>query len=322
MTDARDADAHGRADTPSDVRVAVVVLNYRTPALTVDCARSVLAEIDPRQDRIVLVDNASGDGSADKIRAGLAGVGGDVLRVVESGANGGFAAGNNVGIASVGARAYLLLNSDTWLRQGALERLWQVLASDARIGLVTPRLEWPDGQPQISCFRFHTPVSELIAGAATGPVRALLDRWDVPLPVQDGPSEPDWSSFAAVLIRGEVIRTVGLLDSAFFMYFEDVDYCRRARRAGWRIRNEPSARVVHLRGGSSPVKALSAARKRRPRYYYASRALYYRRAFGGLGPLAANLLWTAGRSLAWLRETLTGKPSHTVERELLDNWRG
>jgi N-acetylglucosaminyl-diphospho-decaprenol L-rhamnosyltransferase len=306
-----------------DIRVSVVVLNYRTPELTVECARSALAEIDPAQDCVVVVDNASGDGSADKIRAGLAGAGaGSALRVIESVANGGFAAGNNLGIANVAARAYLLLNSDTWLRPGAIERLWQVLESDDRVGIVTPRLEWPDGRPQISCFRFHSPFSELIAGASTGPVRALLDAWDVPLPVTDGPSEPDWSSFAAVMIRADVIRAVGPLDSAFFMYFEDVEYCRRVRRAGWRIRNEPSARVVHLRGGSSPVKALSAARKRRPRYYYASRARYYRRAYGPAGPLAANLLWTAGRSLSWLRETLTGKPPHTVERELFDNWRG
>jgi len=70
------------------------------------------------------------------------------------------------------------------------------------------------------------------------------------------------------------------------------------------------------------VKALSAARKRRPRYYYASRKLYFRRAFGILGPFAANVMWSVGRVISWLRETLTGKHSHTVERELLDNWRG
>src|SRR5262245_21998848 len=98
MTDARDA----------DVRVAVIVLNYRTPELSVDCARSALAEIDPQQDRVVVVDNASGDGSAEKIRTGLTGLGGEALRVVESPVNGGFAAGNNVGIGSVRARAYLL----------------------------------------------------------------------------------------------------------------------------------------------------------------------------------------------------------------------
>jgi len=304
------------------VRIAVVVLNYRTPELALECARSALAEIDRQQDCVLVVDNASGDGSAQRIRDALADEAADVLHVIESGVNGGFAAGNNLGIQSVSAQAYLLLNSDTWLRPGALVCLWRALVGDARLGLVAPRLEWPDGRPQISSFRFHTPFSELIAAAATGPVRALLARWDVPLPLADGPSEPEWVSFAAVLIRAEVVHTVGLLDADFFMYFEDVDYCRRVRAAGWRIRNEPSSHVVHLRGGSSPVKALSAARKRRPRYYYASRKLYFRRAFGILGPFAANVMWSVGRVISWLRETLTGKHSHTVERELLDNWRG
>jgi len=303
-------------------RVAVIIVNYRTPALVIDCLRSLVPEIRPHEDVVIVVDNASGDGSGARIRADVAQAGWEAVHVIDSPHNGGFAAGNNFGIRQIRAAAYLLLNSDTIVRPGAIETLWSALESSEDIGLVSPRLEWPDGRAQISCFREHTPWSELIAGSSTGPIRNLLARWDVPVPVSNERCEAEWTSFAAVLIRSEVIERVGPLDEGFFMYYEDVDYCRSATQAGWRIVYEPAAHVVHLRGGSSPVKALTAAGKRRPRYYYQSRTRYFRKAFGRLGLFAANLLWTAGRAVAWLRETFGSKSPHTVERELLDLWRG
>lgn len=302
------------------VRVAAIVLNYRTPDLVLANLESLVPAVDPNRDAILVVDNASGDGSDVAIQDRIDRAGWKNVRLVCSPHNGGFAAGNNVGIRAVNAQAYLLLNSDAFVRPDAVEVLWCALAGDERLGLVGPRLEWPDGTPQISTFRFHSPWSELIAGSATGPVRRLLGRWDVPIPVSDQPFEPPWISFAAVLIRAEVFRQVGLLDEGFFMYFEDVDYCRRARWAGWAVGYEPRARVVHLRGGTSPVKALRAARRRRPRYYYASRRRYFRNAYGPVGPVVANLFWTAGRAVSWARELLGSKQPHTVERELLDNW--
>ncbi|MFI5316439.1 MAG: glycosyltransferase family 2 protein [Myxococcota bacterium] len=303
-------------------RVAAVVLNYRTPDLSASCARSLLASLDPERDVALIVDNASGDDSGEKLRGEFAGANRPALRVLETGRNGGFAFGNNAGIRAVDARAYLLLNSDTLVRPGAVESLFGFLEAHPRAGLVGPRLEWEDGEVQVSGFRFHRPVSELIAGSATGPIQRLLARWDVPLAVADSARRVEWVSFAAVMIRAEVIRAVGALDERYFMYFEDADYCRTAARAGFEVWQEPAARVAHLRGQSSPVKRLHAARQRLPRYYYASRARYFRKQFGWSGLLCANLLWTAGRGVAWLRETLGAKAPHTVERQLFDSWRG
>lgn len=308
-------------DAGKPARIAAIVLNYRTPALVLDCVDSLLPQLHD-DDRVLVVDNASGDDSAERIARGLAERGPARVSLLQSDRNDGFSSGLNLGVRAAHARAYLLLNSDTVLRSGALDAMWAALQSDPHVGIASPRLEWPDATPQQSCFRFHTPLSELIAGSATGPIRRLLDPWDVPLPVADAPLTPDWTSFACVLVRSELLRDVGLLDESFFMYYEDVDYCRRARRAGWRILHDPRARVVHLRGQSSPVKALTAARKRRPRYYYASRAHYFRKHFGRAGALSANLLWTVGRGIAWLRESFGRKAPHTVERELLDVWRG
>ena len=231
-----------------------------------------------------------------------------------------FSAGNNLGIKAVIADAYLLLNSDTIVRPGAIKSLLEAMQAHPEAGLISPRLEWPDGTPQISCFRYHSPVSELIASAATGPITKLLKNYDVPIPVSDTPIEPHWTSFACVLIRREVIEQIGLMDEGYFMYFDDVDYCRRARNAGWKILHWPQARVVHLRGGSGSVKADLAARKRPKSYLYASRSRYFTKFYGPFGLLLANLFWLAGRTISLGRELVGNKQPHTCEFATQDIW--
>jgi len=309
-------------DRYKKVRIATVIVNYRTPGLVIDCLETLVPEIDPGSDLVVVVDNGSGDGSVNRIESEIAARRWERVRVIASHENRGYSAGNNLGIRSTAARAYFLLNSDTLVKAGAVLRLWKVLQSDARIGLVGPRQESRKGTPLTSCFRFHTPWSELIAGAGTGPIRTLLSRWDVPLPTSKVRCEPEWTSFAGVLIRREVIDNVGLLDEGFFMYFEDVDYCRRARKAGWRIVHEPSARIVHFHGASSAVVESQRNQGRLPRYYYAARSRYFRKSMGRSGLFAANLMRTFGRAIAWLRERVGRKRPHAAEAELLDLWRG
>jgi N-acetylglucosaminyl-diphospho-decaprenol L-rhamnosyltransferase len=302
-------------------RLAVVILNYRTPDLVLDCLASLASEVGP-DDAVVVVDNRSADGSVRRIQAGIAARGLEQVTLVESPVNGGFSAGNNYGIRAVAARAYLLLNSDTVVRPGAVERLCATLEAEPHVGLVSPRLLAPDGTPQVNCFRRHTPVSELLHAARTGPVDRALAGWRVPMAEEPAGLEPEWTSFAAVLIRREVIEQVGLLDEGFFMYYEDVDYCLRARAAGWAIRHEPRAQVVHFHGVSSKIEELTAARRRRPPYYYQARARYFRKTLGPGGPLLANALWLVGRGIAWAREVVGNKQPHAVEREALDIWRG
>lgn len=302
-------------------RVAVVILNYRTPELVLEGLRSVAPQLGP-EDTVVVVDNQSGDGSLERIAAGLEAAAGDAdVRLVQSPVNGGFSAGNNLGVRAVRARAYLLLNSDATLEAGAVERLWKVLEDEPDVGLVSPRLRSPAGEAQANCFRRHTPVSELLLAARTGPVQRLLDRWTVALPPA-ATCEPEWTSFAAVLIRREVFEQVGLLDEGFFMYFEDVDFCLRAREAGWRLRHEPAAVAVHRHAVSSQMESLTRSRRRRPAYYYAARRRYFSKTLGPAGPLLANTLWTLGHGIAVARELLGNKQPHAVERELVDTWLG
>jgi N-acetylglucosaminyl-diphospho-decaprenol L-rhamnosyltransferase len=302
------------------LRIAAIVLNYKTPELALGCVESLVAELDPRVDRIVVVDNKSDDGSAQRIRDGAAARGWKI-QLIESTRNGGFAAGNNLGIRAVDAQAYLLINSDARLLPGAIAELWRGLEEDPRAALVGPRIEGPDGEPQMSCSRFPTPVSELLEAARTGPLDRVLSPFVVPLDPDRSPRHPDWIPFAAVLIRREALLGIGPLDEGFFLYFEDIEWCRRARDKGWRVLHQPAARVVHMHGQSTGLPDLEQKRARRPRYWYAARSRYFRGAWGQAGLLAANALRTVGMGLAWVREALGTKRPHAAEGELVDIWR-
>lgn len=305
------------------VEIVVSIINYRTGAMTIAAAQSVLADLGMRKAAVVIVDNASGDGSADEIAAWIAAVGDNRLRLVRSPANTGFSGGHNQGMAAVpGAGFYLILNSDALLRPGFFDALLAAAQANPRAGLIAPRLEWEDGRPQESCFRFASPASELIRGAQTGPVTQILSRHVVALPVEPDPAAIEWASFACILLRGDMVRAIGPMDEGYFLYFEDSAYALKARRAGWGVVFTPAARAVHFRGGSGPVKAMQAAKKRLPAYFWRSRTRFLRQAHGPLGPVLGNLAWALGRGVANLRR-LTGRgvpPAH--EREWRDIWTG
>lgn len=307
------------------IRLAIIVLNYRTPQLVIDCLRSFETEIQPDRDCVIVTDNASGDDSPQLIQQAIDENGWSWARLAVAPRNGGFSAGNNFGMQQVDADAYFLVNSDTLARKGVLDELHRALDDNPQAGLISPRLEWPDATPQISCFRSHSPVSELLEAAKSSPITKLFPNREVALPVSDTAIQPEWTSFAACVVRRAVIEQIGWMDEGYFMYFEDVDYGRRARAAGWEILHVPMARMVHLRGGTSEVKEATLARKRRPKYFYAARTRYFAKFYGGkFGVLRANVAWGIGRTIAFLREKVGNKQPHTCayeERDIWTNWR-
>lgn len=302
------------------VQLSVVIVNYRTPALVEDCLASILPEL-PDDAAVVVVDNASGDGSVEHLRRWV-----DVhgscgrVRLVAAPENVGFSGGNNLGIRELPAEHYMLVNSDTILRPGAISRLLATAERFPEAGIISPRLEWPDGTPQESCFRDHSPLSEFIAAARTGPVTSLLKDFVVPMPASSGIERPAWTSFACALLRDQLVQNIGLLDAGFFMYFEDAEYCRRARAAGWAIVHDPAARVVHLKGGSSSFDQSNQLKRRLPRYYYEARARYFYLLYGRAGLTLANVLWHVGRLVSKGRELVSGRPHKFPERQWIDIW--
>tara|TARA_R110001606_G_scaffold395664_2_gene568558 strand:- start:191035 stop:192021 length:987 start_codon:yes stop_codon:yes gene_type:complete len=291
-----------------DCILAIVIINYKTPLLITDCLSSLLPELSKLAAKVVIVDNHSNDESCQIISKWIALHDNfKQIELIESKVNTGFSGGNNLGINHIEAKYYLLLNSDTIVRKGAIENLLRAASADEHCGLISPRLEWPDATPQESCFQFHSPISEFISSSGTGVITRLLKKYSVPKPIINVNSYCDWTSFACVLIKAEVFKKIGLMDDEFFMYFEDMAFCYHARQSGWSILNVPSAHVVHLRGGSSPVKKQAKLRKRLPRYYYESRTRCFYLVYGHLGLSLANIMWTFGFIISLSRSLLSSR---------------
>jgi GT2 family glycosyltransferase len=294
------------------------VLNYQTPDMTLRCVRSLYEQEGEFDLHVSIVDNASGGDSEVVLRQGMAGlvpVGSWNLIVAKK--NGGFSAGHNTGIAASHSRYHLVINSDTLVLEGALAALIATAEREPALALVAPQLEGENAEVQTSCFRMPTPWSELIRGACTALVTRVLHRFNVPLEQSPRAEDIAWVSFACVLLRDEAIQQVGPMDDGFFLYFEDTDYCARLRGAGWQLDYCPEARVVHFRGGSGPVKSLTAENRRLPAYWYASRTRLFYKLYGRFGLLLANLAWHCGRGIGLVR-VLVGKP---VPRANAAEWR-
>ena len=294
-------------------RLGIVIVNYRTADLVIGCMRSLSEETRGlRCPRVLVVDNGSGDGSAERIGAAIRDEGwGGWICLLPLLDNGGFSAGNNAGIRILLQSPeppdhLLLLNPDTVVRAGALQALLDFADEHPKAGIVGSRLEGPEGTPQNSAFRFHSVVAELERGLRSGIASRLLSRWGVVLLQSESACRADWVSGASMLIRREVLESIGPFDEGYFLYYEEVDFCLRAARAGWECWYEPRSHVVHLVGRSTGVDLASSSR-RLPGYVFDSRRRYFVKNHGPLYALVADLAWLAGHLLWRLRPRLPGR---------------
>ncbi len=316
-------------DFPEDEELSLLVLIvcFRAADLTVDCLRTLVPQVREIEGaRVAVCENGTGSESVDRIRQAIDEEGwGDRVGMKIISPNRGFAGGNNAVLREVMAwpappRFVLLLNSDTLLHDGALGSMFDAIEARPDIGVLGPRIEWLGGEVQNTTYRYRTPLTEMLMAARTGPLTRCFPTHTSVFSIPDGPMDPDWLTFACAIIRREVLQQVGILDDGYYLYYDDLDYCRRAKRAGWRIHYWPEARVVHLRGQSNPLKTLALEFKRRPRYFYASRARYFAKFYGQGGLLLTNVLWHLGRVLSFARESFGGKERHICDREARDIW--
>jgi GT2 family glycosyltransferase len=307
------------------MNLLVVIVNYRTADLTIDCLRSLDGEVAATEGvRVVVTDNDSGDDSVSRLDATVRENGwGRWATIQPLGHNGGFAFGNNAAIRPALAsddplRYVLMLNPDTVVRPGALGALVEFMDSRPDVGIAGSRLEEPDGTPQLSSFGFHTVLSELDRGLKLGVVSRLLARWVRPARVPDAECPTDWVAGASMIIRRDVFEAIGLLDDGYFMYFEEMDFCARALRAGWPCWYVPRSRVVHLVGQSSGVTNERAARRRLPGYWFEARRRYFLANHGSVKTVLANLAWMSSYVAYRTRRALMGKPVVDHEHLLRD----
>lgn len=302
---------------PSDSSfpLLVVTLNYRTSRLTIDCLRSLKAEVQAIPGtRVVVSDNASGDGSVEQIGQAIReNHWGDWATLMPLDRNGGFAFGNNAPIrAALQSDSkpdyVLLLNPDTVVRPGALQALLDFMNANPKVGIAGSRLENLDGTPQHSAFRFHSLFSEIDGGLRLGIVTKLLQRWVIAPPIADEPCETDWVAGASMIIRREVLETAGLMDEGYFMYYEEMDFCLQAKRKGWPCWYVPESRVVHFVGQSSGVTDPNRQLKRMPPYVFESRRRYFLKNHGWLYTVLADAAWASGHLVWQLRRVIQRKP--------------
>ncbi len=305
--------------------IYTVIVNYRTAELTLDCLSALAPEVQNLPGyHVTVVDGGSADGSVERLTKAVRSEGwGGWCEVLPLEENRGFAAGNNAAIRSslAGAQppAYIwLLNPDTVVRPGAVRELVNFLERNLSIGIVGSRLEDANGTPQRSAFRFPTVAGEFEGGARFGPISRLFPSKVVAPPVQDNSHPTDWVCGASMMIRREVFESIGLLDEGYFLYYEETDFCLRARRAGWLCWYVPASHVIHLVSKSTGI---NDPNQRIPMYWLSSRYRYFRANHGLVYTWLANLAGLVGHVAWWLRVKMTGKPAQVPSHFLRDFFR-
>ena len=317
--------------TPADrrkVTVAVIIVTYRSASLAIECLRSLHAERSAAglSIRAVVVDNASGDHSLVSRAVEENGWGYWVATVLAA-RNGGFAYGNNLGIRhalQTGPADYLyLLNPDTQVRAGAIEALVRFLESRPEIGIAGSSFENEDGSAWPIAFRFPSIVSEFSQALGFGPVTRVLDRWSVAREMsQSTHQQVDWICGASMMIRIAVLEAIGGLDEGYFLYFEETDFCLRARRAGFSTWYVPESRVMHVGGQSTGVTERNTAPRRLPSYWFDSRRRYFAKAFGKRHAIAIDLVVVVAYPLGWLKRFALRQLRQSVPHYYRDFIRG
>lgn len=227
-------------------RMSVAIVTHNT----CECLRACLESLEREAaSDVVVVDNASSDDTVEMVRAAFPRV-----KLLANKTNSGYGAGANQAIAIADAEYVLLLNADTQVQPGTLASLSDYLDQHPQAAIVGPRIVYPDGSPQPSCYPFPNPVDEFLR-------ESTLQRWVRRVPVvrdrylrtwsHDTSRIVPWVLGAALGIRTQAFEAVGGFDESFFMYSEEVDLAYRLRQAGWQVHFSPAVSVVHVGGAST-----------------------------------------------------------------------
>ncbi len=250
--------------------LSIIILNWNTRDLLAQCIDAIGQHIGSLTHEIVVVDNASTDGSQAMLLSRY-----PQVRLIQNAGNVGFAAGNNRGMRESSGRYVLLLNTDAFITEGALQAMLQLADAQPKAGLVGAHLRNADGSFQASFTPFPTLWREFLILSGTGRMLHGANFPSAGPEVEPGPQMVDYVEGAALLVRREAFEQAGGLDEGFFMYAEEVDWCFSLRKAGWQVWYQPAARIIHLGGGSSKTR-----RTAREADLYRSRVRFFRKHYG------------------------------------------
>lgn len=269
-----------KPDHPASIRV--VVVNYNAGPLLTECVRRVVASTLPLE--VVVVDNASTDGSLEHLRAAAIAD----LTIIESSENLGFSRANNVALREWGGEYALLLNPDCLIEPDSIEKMLVAMAARPDAGMAGCLIRNPDGSEQAGCRRLTPTPGRML--------KSLLGRGEINLTARSLPAVPESVeaiSGAFMLVRRTALEQVGMLDEGYFMHCEDLDWCLRFRQAGWPILFVPTVSVTHVKGVCSGAGVI-----RVEWHKHKGMVRYYRKFFRGQYPFP--ILWLAYAAI-WSR---------------------
>lgn len=228
--------------------LSIIIVSWNVRELLEACLHAILTHQESLTVEILVIDSHSADGTAEMVRQKFPHV-----RLTACLENVGFPKGNNIGLAQASGRYLFLLNPDTEIIGSALTTLKNYLDHHPAVGVVGPQLLNSDGSVQSSRRRFPTWQTAVFESTWLQPYApaGLLERFYVLDRPDDQPAEVDWVMGAAMLVRREVVEQVGGMDEGYFMYSEELDWCKRIKAAGWQVVYEPAAQIIHHSGKSS-----------------------------------------------------------------------
>ncbi len=264
--------------------ISIIVVSWNVRDLLRQClysvfsiqysdVKSLITEYRKLNTEVIVVDNASSDHTVEMLHAEFPDV-----RVIANTENAGFSRANNKALAIAQGRYLFLLNPDTELRPGALQTLYDHAEAQPRVGIIGPQLFYGDDSLQSSRRRFPTLATAFLEATKLQqwfPRNRVLTRYYMLDTRDDATQEVDWINGAAMFVRRAVYDQIGGLDEAFFMYSEELDWCYRAKRAGWQIVYLPTAQVTHYEGKSSEQVVAQ-----RDIYFHSSKVRFFRKTRG------------------------------------------
>ena len=276
--------------------VSILIISWNVRALLLDCLAALPAAVgDDFSYEVIVVDNANQDGTVEAVQERF-----PAVRIIANRENRGFTGGNNQALAAARGRYLFLLNPDTRPQPGSIAELTRYLNAHPDVGMVGPQLRYGDGSPQSSRRRFPTLLTLFTESTIIQhyfPGLSLFARYSVADIPDDREQEVDWLVGAALMARREVCEQIGGLDEGFFMYSEELDWCKRAKDAGWRIAYDPAAEIIHYEGKSS-----EQAVARRDIAFFSSRVRYTRKYYGRAWAELLRWWLLATFGFQWLRE--------------------
>ncbi len=292
--------------------VLTIVLNWRTPDMTIDSVAAALESLDGTNGALVVVDNDSGDGSFERISKAIVDRGWDggphKVRVLQAGRNGGYGSGNNFGIRAglpngVAPDYVYILNSDAFPEKGTVRALLDHMQGHPKTAFAGSALYGKEGDHHNTAFRFPSIASEFEGQVRFGPVTRLFAKKLVVMPPPQTETKVHWMAGASLMARQSALDEIGLFDETFFLYFEETDLCHRAIKAGWDCVFVPTSRAMHLGSVSTGMRKW----RRIPQYWLDSRLHYFVKNHGVFYATIATLALLLGGVVWRLRVLIERK---------------